>query len=241
MTMNITLTFRLRQDSLPTESDQLSDLWKVATLLEPLGFPIDNWYPPADTPEHSLLNPAFDKNGPTPAALAILHAEKQELETPGLRLFGVWNGSEEDGAIGFDTALSVGPGAQICTFRLQSKGVASFGDGEKTVPLLLGLLKIWPASTIEVGPYKYFSLQQVFPNRPGAGWMLYLPRVLSVKEVPEARELIPVMEGKKQKGTVVVSVIDEVFSADNPEHVKIANAIEVRLADQDLLPRYSDL
>jgi hypothetical protein len=241
MTMNITLTFRLRQDSLPTESDQLSDLWKVATLLEPLGFPIDNWYPPADTPEHSLLNPAFDKNGPTPAALAILHAEKQEFETPGLRLFGVWNGSEEDGAIGFDTALSVGPGAPICTFRLQSKGVASLGDGEKTVPLLLGLLKIWPASTIEVGPYKYFSLQQVFPNRPGAGWMLYLPRVLTVKEVPEARELIPVMEGKKQKGTVVVSVIDEVFSADNPEHVKVANAIEVRLADQDLLPRYSDL
>ncbi|SAL29547.1 hypothetical protein AWB64_02523 [Caballeronia sordidicola] len=82
---------------------------------------------------------------------------------------------------------------------------------------------------------------QVFPNRPGAGWMLYLPRVISTKEVPEARDLIPVMEGKKQKGTLVVSVIDEVFSADNPEHVMIANAIEERLVDQDLLPRYAEL
>ena len=67
--------------------------------------------------------------------------------------------------------------------------------------------------------------------------MLYLDRAITPKELPEAAELVPVMEGGKQKGTIIVSVTDEVFSADNPEHVKIANAIEVRLADQDLLPR----
>ncbi|TAM85220.1 hypothetical protein EPN42_15965 [bacterium] len=27
------------------------------------------------------------------------------------------------------------------------------------------------------------------------------------------------------------------FSIDNPEHLRIANALEVRLADQDVLPR----
>nr|WP_230626593.1 Imm52 family immunity protein [Ralstonia solanacearum] len=36
-------------------------------------------------------------------------------------------------------------------------------------------------------------------------------------------------------------VADEPFSSDNPEHVKIANKIEVRLVDHDLLPRYADL
>jgi hypothetical protein len=71
--------------------------------------------------------------------------------------------------------------------------------------------------------------------------MLYLPKVLTVQQVPEAGALIPVMDGKKQRGTVVVSVADEPFSSDNPEHVKIANQIEVRLVDQDLLPRYSEL
>jgi Immunity protein 52 len=40
---------------------------------------------------------------------------------------------------------------------------------------------------------------------------------------------MPVMDAKKQKDTIVVSVIDETFSADGPEHVKIANAIEIRL------------
>jgi hypothetical protein len=34
---------------------------------------------------------------------------------------------------------------------------------------------------------------------------------------------------------------DEAFSVDNKEHVKIANAIEVRLVDQDLMPLYADL
>ena len=37
------------------------------------------------------------------------------------------------------------------------------------------------------------------------------------------------------------SKANEAFSADNPEHVKAANAIEVRLADQGLLPQYKDL
>ena len=61
-------------------------------------------------------------------------------------------------------------------------------------------------------------------------------------EVPEARALIPVPEaGRKQTGTIIVSVTDAVFSVDNPEHVEIANRIEIRLVDQDLLPRYADI
>lgn len=67
--------------------------------------------------------------------------------------------------------------------------------------------------------------------------MLYLAQAITPQELPEAAELVPVMEGDQQKGTIIVSVMNEVFSADNPAHLKIANAIEVRLADQDLLPR----
>ncbi|MEG1324979.1 MAG: Imm52 family immunity protein, partial [Janthinobacterium sp.] len=83
-------------------------------------------------------------------------------------------------------------------------------------------------------------------DRPGVGWMLYLPRVLTTQQVPEARALVPVMatgeQGKdRQIGTIIVSVTDEPFNDENPEHVKIANAIEIRLVDQDLLPRYVDI
>ena len=31
------------------------------------------------------------------------------------------------------------------------------------------------------------------------------------------------------------------FSVDNAEHVEVANRIEIRLVDQDLLPAFADL
>lgn len=239
--MNITLTFRLNRETLPTEAEQLSDLWRVAKLLEPLGFPIKGWYPPADTPELSILNAAFDESGPTPAAIAILKAEKQEKELAGWRTAGVWNGSEDTGGVVYTTALTVAPKPFRCTFTLNSKRVASLTDREHMLRLISGLLEIWPAMQLQVQPFKYGTTQKVFPDRPGVGWMLYLPQVLTTQQVPEARALVPVMNEQKQTGTIIVSVVDEPFSDKNPEHVKVANAIEVRLVDQDLLPRYADL
>ena len=240
--MNISLTFRLNANQLPSEAEQLRDLWRVALLLEPMGFPLKGWYPPADTPEHSLLNEAFDKSGPTSAAIAMLKAEQQDRKTPGLRSTGAWNGKEEGGALVFNTSLSVLANNPICTFSIQEKQAPSFGEKDHLLRLAVGLLKIWPASSMEISPYKYFSMQQVFPDRPGVGWMLYLPQVLTAQQVPEAGALIPVLgEKKKRTGTIIISVADEPFSADNPEHVRIANKIEVRLVDQGLLPRYADL
>ena len=85
----------------------------------------------------------------------------------------------------------------------------------------------------------------MFKDGPGVGWMLYLPRVLTVQQVPEARALVPVLvKGQKGKevqiGTIIVSITDEPFSEENPEHVKVANAIEIRLADQALIPLFSE-
>ena len=241
--MNITSTFRLDQHVLPTESQQLQDLWRVAKLLVPLGLPLQGWYPPADTPEHTLLNQAFNETGPTPAAVSILKAENQEKEMPGWREASVWNGTEGTGGALFKSSLTTALKPFRCTFELSAKRIDAFSNKELVLPLVLSLLEIWPAMTLEVHPYKYSAMQQVFPDRPGVGWMLYLPEVLTAQEVPEAGALIPVLDEKKKKqtGTIIVSVADEPFSSDNPEHVKIANKIEVRLVDQDLLPRYSDL
>ncbi len=83
----------------------------------------------------------------------------------------------------------------------------------------------------------YYTTHRVFPKRPGAGWMLYLPRAIAPEELPDAAALEPVMEGGTQKGTIIASVSDGIFSIDDPEHLRIANAIEMRLAGLDLLPR----
>src|ERR1044072_6930833 len=93
---------------------------------------------------------------------------------------------------------------------------------------------------VTFGPRKYFEMQ-VFEDRPGVSWMLYLPHALTAAQIPEARALIPVVRDDKQPGTIIVSVTDDVFDVNNRDHVKPANDIEIRLADQDLLPRFVDL
>ncbi|AMR79841.1 Imm52 family immunity protein [Cupriavidus nantongensis] len=100
-------------------------------------------------------------------------------------------------------------------------------------------VKIWRPLLATVDTRTYDG---VFPDRPGVGWMIYLPTILTEQHVPEARALVSVLdENNKQIGTIVVSVTDAPFSGTDPEHVRSANAIEVRLVDQDLLPRYIDL
>ncbi|CAM2193700.1 protein of unknown function [Paraburkholderia kururiensis] len=94
---------------------------------------------------------------------------------------------------------------------------------------------------VTAAPRKY-SPRQVFDDKRGVGWMIYLPRKITIQQVPEARALIPVKgEDGKQIGTIIVSVTDALFSVDKPEHVEVANRIEIRLGAQDLLPAYADI
>ena len=234
--MTLDITFRLERPELPSIEEQYASLWRFAKCLERASLPIDGWYPPAETPEASMLNKSFDTAGPTTAAIAMATAKGETY--PGVRSLGAWNGVEDDGGIVFTDMLTVGG---LCTCKLDSDGIPGLEDPNTVAQIVADVTSIWAASSIQVGPYKYFSQQQVFEHRLGVAWMLYLPQTLTVDQVPEAGALIPVMDGKKRKGTVVVSVADETFSVDNLEHVKLANAIEVRLADQGLLPQFTDL
>jgi hypothetical protein len=237
--MYITQIFRLPQDTLPSPDEHLHHLWEIAKLHDPMGLPIENWYSSAaGTPKKSLKYPAFDASGPTPAVVEMLRAQDRKDAVTNYRITGVWTGKEKGRGGAFTTSLSSDVGNPTCVVRIQFNEVEALDDARNMQRFMFGLLDIWPTSTqIRVGPLIYEHTHKVFPNRPGAGWMLYLDRAITPKELPEAAELVPVIEGDKQRGTIIVSVRNEVFSADNPEHVKIANAIEVRLADQDLLPR----
>ncbi len=194
--------------------------------------------------ESSYLYSVFDADGPTAAALAVLKDEGKGNDA--VKSFVLWNGQEDQGK-----------GASItCRFGRQDGVASSFklsirsprehmrlGGWSQVAEALGSAAKIFAPiyGTVETTYY-----DAVFKDRPGVGWMLYLPSVLTIQQVPEARALVPVMgkdeKGKdKQLGTIVVSVTDEPFSDENPEHVKIANAIEIRLVDHDLIPRFVDL
>jgi hypothetical protein len=189
-----------------------------------------------------LLYSAFDESGPTSALLAVLREqERQEQRQYSLmRSAGLWNGeSQANGAsMGYFIRQTKEPSQVEFSTRLRD-----FLAYPTDLSTARKMVELWNPLFISVEPVFY---EAVFKDRPGAGWMLYLPRVLTAEQVPEARALVPVMgkdaAGKEeQRGTIIVSVTDEPFSDENPEHVKIANAIEIRLVDQDLLPRYADL
>ena len=194
--------------------------------------------------QSSYLYSVFDENGPTSAALAVLN--EQAKGNDAVKSLTLWNGQEDRIK-----------GASIsCMFARQDGAASSFnlsirsprekmrlGSWEQVAETLASAVKVFAPI---YGAVETMYYQGVFNGRPGVGWMLYLPRALTVQQVPEAHAVVPVM-GKdekskdKQLGTILVSVTDGPFTEDNPEHVKIANAIEIRLVDQDLLPRFSDL
>lgn len=73
---------------------------------------------------------------------------------------------------------------------------------------------------------------RTFPHRQFLGWMGFVPKVLTPQDIPQAAEVIPLPE---KHGSVVVAV-DDTFDVHNPEHIKRAQQVEMRLVDLDALP-----
>lgn len=234
MSLYLTISANFRTGaSLPSMEDQYTDLWKLAKFLETVGQPIDDWFPPADTKANSLLNKAFTSTGPSMAALAMAKADKSNLASD-IRGLGVWNGKDDEGGVAYTAIYNTGPIPSNLDFSADE--VADFLDYRNVVKLAQSVIAIWNPMLIKVAPGGY-SKHRVFPDRPAVGWMIYLPFEITAKQVPEAAQIVPIVdaEHKKRQGTLLVTTTDT-FDVDNPEHIKKANAIETRLVDQDLLP-----
>ncbi|MCC8402238.1 immunity 52 family protein [Paraburkholderia sp. MMS20-SJTN17] len=159
------------------------------------------------------------------------------------KFIGIWNGDSRKGcggSIEFCIDSTVFPNSIELTVNEIAANTSRLGDYKSAADVIIKVAEIYTPSNLTFGPRKYLG-KQVFEDRPSVSWMLYLPHVLTSSQVPEARALIPVVRDGKQQGTIIVSVTDEVFDVNNRAHVKAANDIEIRLADQDLLPRFIDL
>lgn len=222
---------------------QLQELYEFSRVVAPYSELLQRWFlSSANSKAEAQMYEAFDANGPTTAALAVLKQKNQGFSD--LRSISLWNGADADvESAGLSSRVNTlgRPDTIEFSFRLKPE----ITDWRVPVSWLAKAISLWQPSFCTFGPF-WYSDHKVFNDRPGASWMLYLPQILTHQQVPEARALVPVIgkdaKGKdKQIGTIIVSVVDEPFSDVNSEHVKVANAIEVRLVDQDLLPRYADL
>ncbi|MGF6841596.1 hypothetical protein QF001_005491 [Paraburkholderia youngii] len=159
------------------------------------------------------------------------------------KFIGIWNGDSQKGcggSIEFCIDSTVFPNSFELTVNEMNVIASRLGNYKSAAEVVGKVVETYAPSNLTFGPRKYQG-KQVFEDRPSVSWMLYLPHALTAAQVPEARALIPVMREDKQQGTIIVSVTDEVFDVNNRDHVKAANDIEIRLADQDLLPRFVDL
>jgi hypothetical protein len=250
MNPNITHQLEFRYKVIkPNENSfefQLHKIHKLLGIVETID-PLLNyvkWFVATGIRDSSYTNAVFDKNGPIASALNVLNERAKRNDA--VKSFTLWNGEEQQAR-----------GASISSYFDRQDGVASsvkmsvtsskdnfrLGNWKQIAEMLASAVKIFNPL---YGLLETTYYDSVFKDRPGVGWMLYLPHILTDQQIPEARALVPVMgtddEGKeKQIGTIIVSVTDAPFSDENPEHVKIANAIEIRLVDQDLLPRFIDL
>ncbi|CAJ2759051.1 LysR family transcriptional regulator [Burkholderia pseudomallei] len=199
-----------------------------------------NWRLTGDSLEEASLYPAFDENGePSASALAVL-TMRAGGKKRGVSHAAIWNAASDNDSAAISCHAS---DAKVLPDRvtLEIDAPRCYQSADDVVGIIEVVVATFQPLLVEVSPKGYFE-KQVFDDKPGVGWMLYLPTIITVQQLPEARALIPVRDASgKQTGTIIVSVTDEVFSAENPEHVEIANRIEIRLVDQDLLPRYADL
>lgn len=220
---------------------------KITTMLEELhglvpnllacSTTLDGWLLKGDTKAEAFLYEVFDPTGPTSSAIAVLTESLKHAIDP--RIVSMWNGRE--GSEGASLQYVGRPTPETSMVVLRAKPRAFANDWKPVADLVRQSIDLWLPAVVTVESADYFD-KKVFKDRPGVGWMIYLPKILTAQQVPEARALVPVPGAdKKQIGTIVVSVTDEPFSDENHEHARIANAIEIRLVDQDLLPRYMDL
>ncbi|WP_232482173.1 Imm52 family immunity protein, partial [Burkholderia ubonensis] len=206
----------------PADFAQLGDfaahlvrLWPVVEAMSREDERLGQWWLKADTEEEARLYPMYEAPGiPSTAVLAVL-AQRYEKKMDLPKVFGFWNG-QMDAADSARLKLAIDakrrPSEVEIGLPAQSAVSADERSYEGVAKIVSAIASVYDPMYVSVSPREYFP-RQVFDDKPGVGWMLYLPKLLTAQQVPEARELIPVPEaGRKQTGTIIVSVPDAVFS-----------------------------
>lgn len=83
----------------------------------------------------------------------------------------------------------------------------------------------------------YSNNHGVFPERPSAGWMLYLSIIGDVSVIKNAEEIDDIYL-MKNKGKLFI--VKRNYDALNNSHLDASNDLEIELVDAGLLPKYKD-
>ncbi|KVH05319.1 hypothetical protein WS84_27680 [Burkholderia anthina] len=198
-----------------------------------------NWRMQGDSLEEAQSSEVYQADGvPSPSAIEEL---RNELGGDTVASFGIWGGQVR-AEFGASVEVLACGGEFPDTVTISARGAFVDESKDRVAAIVARAALEFAPAVISAAP-KGYEEKQAFDDRPGVGWMLYLPVDVTVQQVPEAQELIPVLaaDGKKRLGTIIVSIKDEPFSVDNEEHLVVAHNIEVRLISMDLLPLLGEI
>lgn len=221
-----------------TLSDRMKAAYQILELLggiDSLLMPKE-WLLATGDKDGSFRYPAFENAEAGPALLAFHRERYSRKGESHPRSCTLWNGQLEKGhraslSIGYNT-----PQPALETISISLDDIDEWHDWKTAARFIQTCVALYSPKALFIQPAKY---EPVFYDKPSVGWMLYLPRALTPSEVPEAHRLEPVLDvDGKRLGTIVISITDGILDVNNPEHINLAHDIEIRLADQDLLPRY---
>lgn len=200
---------------------------------------LEHWLVATGDEEGSFRYPVFEGGEPGTSALAYYREFQRNNgpDEPGYLCF--WNGQLQKGVRASFTDQYNHQNGRPEIIWLTVDHIARWTHPSSLVDALKESAKLFAPRAMFIKPARYVP---VFLDRPCVGWMLYLPLQFSTMQVPEAGRLEPVHDASGRLiGTIIISVADTIFDIENPDHVRVAHDIEVRLTDQDLLPRYPDL
>lgn len=240
MNIDISINFNFRVDTNDIEFDcivehfaclskEFSSLLKSHT----------EWYETGYSRKKALEHIAFNGNGITEKTYQKWL--KGYIKDKPFFVESIWDGNNDDCSNGisyrkmfFEERNRVAINAELC-IPLDKLEIPCI------LNMISNLANRFKCSHIALETKGYtFHSRNVFPDRLSVGWMLYLPQIILPNLIPEASKIVPVMDGTKQKGTIVIST-EEVFDGNNKEHIGKANDIEIRLLDLGLLPLMTEL
>ncbi|WP_075183698.1 Imm52 family immunity protein [Pantoea sp. 1.19] len=217
----------------------LDELFYVSKLVESLLKTKKIWYEKGCSRKQALEKIVFNHDR---AEVSVIDRWRKEIKKDfPLIIDGVWDGEIE---------------SRVCSINYIKKHIENLKKTNLDVSITCDKGEISLTKVIDFAMSLVFNknnmyasistngywnnCSNVFPDRIPVGWMIYIPVIILVELIPEAARVVPVMEGDKQRGTIIVST-EEIFDGNSKEHIGKANDIEIKLLDLGLLPLMTEL
>lgn len=178
------MTVIFRHTGPPQVPAMLIELHSIRQELKACSPLLDEWLLKGNTRDEAYRYAVFDTAGPTTAAIALLTESLKAAVDP--KIVSMWNGREGPEGASLQYVSRTGPETGMIVLRAKPAAFSTtIGPVLKTV---LKSVSLFTPTVVSVETTGYFD-KKVFKDRPGVGWMLYLPRILTEQQVPEARAL----------------------------------------------------